>query len=89
LQPRQLLEAASDGRLGSVLAAVPHGARGLVENATREGFLSGLNPILVIGALLAFAGAVVALWLVREHQIERAQPEPGASPEEQFEAMAA
>jgi hypothetical protein len=29
----------------------------------------------VIGALLAFAGAVLALWLVREDQIERDQPE--------------
>ena len=73
--PRQLLEAALDGRLGSALAAVPHGARGLLESTTRQGFLSGLNAILVIGALLAFAGAVVALWLVREHQIEREQPE--------------
>ena len=87
--PRQLLEAASDGRLGSALAAVPHGARGLVENATREGFLSGLNAILMIGALLAFAGAVLALWLVREHQIEREQPELIAPPEERLEAIAA
>ena len=73
--PRNLLEAASDGRLGSALAAVPHGARAFIASATREGFLSGLNAILVIGALLAFAGAVLALWLVREDQIERDQPE--------------
>jgi predicted MFS family arabinose efflux permease len=33
--PRQLLEAASDGRLGSALAAVPHAARGVVASATR------------------------------------------------------
>jgi hypothetical protein len=25
----------------------------------------------VLGALLAFAGALVAAWLVREHEIER------------------
>ena len=88
--PRQLLEAASDGRLGSALASVPAGARGLVASATREGFLSGLNAILVIGALLAFAGAVVALWLVREHQIEREQPELLTAPEgQQLEAIAA
>jgi EmrB/QacA subfamily drug resistance transporter len=89
--PRQLLEAASDGRLGSALAAVPHGARGLVESATREGFLSGLNAILVIGAVLAFAGAAVALWLVREHQIEREQEadESIDAREDQLEAIAA
>jgi hypothetical protein len=87
--PRQLLEAASDGRLGSALHAVPQAARGVVAGATREGFLSGLNAILVIGALLALAGAAVALWLVREHQIEREQPELITAPEEQFEAIAA
>jgi EmrB/QacA subfamily drug resistance transporter len=87
--PRQLLEAASDGRLGSALASIPHGTRGLVASATREGFLSGLNSILVIGAVLALAGAVAALWLVREHQIEREQPEVGAIVDEQLNAIAA
>ena len=57
--PRQLIEAASSGRLGAALNAVPHGARALVADATRQGFLSGLNTILVLGALLAFAGAAL------------------------------
>jgi EmrB/QacA subfamily drug resistance transporter len=87
--PRQLLEAASDGRLGSALAAVPHAARGVVGHATREGFLTGLNTILVIGGLIAIAGAAVALWLVREHQIEREAPELVGVPEERLEAIAA
>ena len=87
--PRQLLEAASDGRLRSALATVPHGARAFLTSATREGFLSGLNAILVIGAVLAFAGAIVALWLVREHQIERQQPELIPATEERLEAIAA
>lgn len=73
--PRQLLEAASNGRLDAALRAVPHAARGVVASATRDGFLTGLNAILVIGAVVAFAGAVVALWLVREHQIERDRPQ--------------
>ncbi|MBV9809914.1 MAG: MFS transporter [Solirubrobacterales bacterium] len=73
--PRRLIEAASGGHLGAALAGLPHGARDLVATATRQGFLSGLNTILVIGALLAFAGALVAAWLVREHEIEREQPE--------------
>ncbi len=87
--PRQLLEAASDGRLGSALTAVPHAARGVVAGATREGFLTGLNAILVIGGLIAIAGAAVALWLVREHQIEREQPELVGVPEERLEVIAA
>src|SRR5581483_7795925 len=52
--PRQLIEAASSGQLGSALAGLPHGTRELVAGATRQGFLSGLNTILVLGALLAF-----------------------------------
>ena len=73
--PRQLLEAASNGQLGSAIAHLPHGAQAIAASATREGFLSGLNVILVIGAVVAFAGAIFALWLVREHEIERDQPE--------------
>jgi hypothetical protein len=69
--PRQLIEAASAGRLDAALSSVPHGARGLVLDATRQGFLSGLNTILLLGALLALAGAALAAWLVREHEIER------------------
>jgi hypothetical protein len=46
-------------------------AHGAAVSAARQGFLAGLNTILVLGALLAFAGAVVAAWLVREHEIER------------------
>jgi predicted MFS family arabinose efflux permease len=86
---RQLLEAASDGRLGTALSAVPHGARAFVEGATREGFLSGMNTILFIGGLIALGGALLALWLVREHQIEREQPETVATAEGQFEAVPA
>ncbi len=70
---RELIEAASGGKLAQALQAVPHGSRALVENATRQGFLSGLDTILVIGSVLAFAGAAFALWLVREHEIEREQ----------------
>jgi EmrB/QacA subfamily drug resistance transporter len=87
--PRRLLEAASDGHLASALAGLPHGARSLVASATREGFLSGLNTILVIGAVLALAGAVAALWLVREHEIEREQPELITTREPELEPIAA
>jgi EmrB/QacA subfamily drug resistance transporter len=87
--PRQLIEAASGGRLGSVLAGLPHGTRELVASATRQGFLSGLNAIILIGAVLAFVGAAVALWLVRESEIEREQPELIVAQQEELEAIAA
>jgi MFS family permease len=70
-RPRELVEAASSGNLDQALGAIPPGARGTASNAAGEGFLTGLNDVLVLGALLSFAGAVLALWLVRERDIER------------------
>jgi hypothetical protein len=69
----RLIEDASAGLL-------PHTAHGLVADAARQGFLSGLNTILLIGGVLALVGALVAAWLVREHEIERELPELVATP---------
>jgi predicted MFS family arabinose efflux permease len=70
-QPRHLIEAASSGSLHQALAAVPPQSQQMVEHAAREGFLAGFNDVLQLGALLCFAGAALALWLVREREIER------------------
>jgi EmrB/QacA subfamily drug resistance transporter len=69
--PRQLIEAASSGNLGQALKSVPAGARETVAHATREGFLSGMNEILLLGGILSLVGAAMALLLVREGEIER------------------
>jgi hypothetical protein len=74
-RPRELVEAASSGNLDQALQAVPPSARHTVADAAREGFLSGLNDVLTLGAVVSFAGAVLALWLVRERDIERAPVE--------------
>jgi EmrB/QacA subfamily drug resistance transporter len=71
-RPRELVEAASSGNLDQVLAAVPPDARQGVAHAANEGFLAGLNDVLMLGSVLCFAGAVLALWLVREREIDRA-----------------
>lgn len=70
-RPRQLIEALTGGHLAAATQAIPHGARELAVHATHQGFLTGLNSILLIGAAVAFVGAALALWLVREHEIER------------------
>jgi MFS family permease len=75
-RPRQLVEAVSSGNLDQVLAAVPAGARDTVAHAAREGFLAGMNEILVLAGLLALGGSLLTLLLVREHEIER-QPLEG------------
>jgi EmrB/QacA subfamily drug resistance transporter len=69
--PRQLVEAASSGSLHQAMASVPPGSRQAATNAAREGFLAGFNDVLTLGGLLCLAGAVLALWLVRESEIER------------------
>nr|MBA3867373.1 MFS transporter [Solirubrobacterales bacterium] len=70
-EARELVEATSSGALGQALAAVPQQARELTRNAAEQGFIQGLNQILVLGAILSFAGSALALWLVRENEIER------------------
>jgi EmrB/QacA subfamily drug resistance transporter len=84
----ELVEAVSSGNLDQALGSVPAGSREQVAGAAREGFLAGFNDITTLGALLAFVGAIGALWLVRERDIDRAEPlepleslgEPAAEP---------
>jgi hypothetical protein len=74
--PRQLVEAASSGTLHQAVATVPQQAQPAVEHAAREGFLAGVNDVLTLGGLVCIAGAALALWLVREREIEREPVEP-------------
>lgn len=76
-RPRELVEAASSGTLDQALPAFPPPARPVISNAAGEGLLAGLNDVLMLGGLVSFAGAVLALWLVREREIER-RPVPAA-----------
>jgi EmrB/QacA subfamily drug resistance transporter len=70
-EARGLIEATSSGALPQALNSVPAGAREVTRNAAEQGFIHGLNEILLLGALLCFAGSALALWLVRERDIER------------------
>jgi hypothetical protein len=86
-RPRELIEAASSGNLDQALAAVPPQAQQVVSNAVGAGFLTGLNTVLTLAALLSFAGAVLALWLVREHEIQRQPMAPEREPQPESEAL--
>jgi EmrB/QacA subfamily drug resistance transporter len=70
-RPRDLVEAASSGNLQQALATIPRHAREAVSDAAHQGFLAGFNDVLVLGGLVCIVGAVLALWLVREREIER------------------
>jgi Major Facilitator Superfamily len=80
-RPRELIEAASSGYLDQALVAVPPQARERLSDAAREGLLTGLNHVLTLAALTAFIGAALALWLVREREIEREPLERDAASE--------
>ncbi|MFG1809681.1 MFS transporter [Streptomyces sp. NPDC049040] len=69
--PRELVEAASSGSLDQALAAFPPQARQQVEKAARQGFLDGFNEVVFLGSMVCFLGAILAVWLVRERDIER------------------
>ena len=67
-----LSEAVSSG-------ALPSGPEPVV-TAAREGFFAGFNEILVIGGCLSLAGAVAALFLVRQRDIRQdAEAAPAAA----------
>lgn len=77
-EARGLIEATSSGALPQAIAGVPQQAQAKVQAAAEQGFLHGLNEILLLGALLAFAGALAALWMIREGDIEREEVIEGA-----------
>jgi MFS family permease len=62
------------------LASVPAQAKDVVQHAATHAFVSGLNELFVIGAVLAFAGAVLTFLLVRQRDfVGHAQEAPAAA----------
>jgi EmrB/QacA subfamily drug resistance transporter len=57
--------AIAGGAAGSVIAKVPAAARAQASAAVHASFTGALNDILLVGAVIAFAGAVLSLMLVR------------------------
>ncbi len=70
-EARHLVEATSAGALPEAVAGMPGPLRESAREAAEAGFVHGLNEIILLGGLLSFAGAILALWLVREGEIER------------------
>jgi hypothetical protein len=62
------------------LAGVPAGAQALVGHAARQAFVSGLNELFVIGAVVAFAGALLGFLLVRQSDFVTQGEQPEAAP---------
>jgi EmrB/QacA subfamily drug resistance transporter len=74
--PPGLAEAVASGGSRAVAGAVPPGQRPEVVHAAKVAFVSGFNEILLIGAILSFAGAALGFALVRASDFIQASPQP-------------
>jgi EmrB/QacA subfamily drug resistance transporter len=74
----------ASGQASGAIATGSTAARRTVAHAVRASFVSGLNEILLVAAVVAFVGSVGSLLLIRTrdfaHQTEPAGPEPAAPP---------
>jgi EmrB/QacA subfamily drug resistance transporter len=62
----QLADAIASGQVSGAISSVHGPARAAVANAAQAGFVDGLNVILLVGAIVAFSGAALALTLIRQ-----------------------
>jgi EmrB/QacA subfamily drug resistance transporter len=70
-----LTEAVTSGNVQAVGEAAPPGARAAVLDAARAAFIDGLDEILVVAAVVAFVGGVLAFALVRQRDfVGRREP---------------
>ena len=77
----QLAKAVAGGEAQSVLQAVPARARPHATAVVHGAFAGGLNEILLIAGVVAFAGAVLGLVLVRGSDfVGYGAPQPSAPP---------
>jgi hypothetical protein len=73
--PPGLSDAVSAGGGRAAVESVPPGNRGQVADAANQAFISGFNDILLVGAAIAIAGAIVGFALVRSRDFVQ---QPGA-----------
>jgi EmrB/QacA subfamily drug resistance transporter len=77
----QISHAVAAGGAQRVLSAVPHGLRDSASTAIHVAFAAALNDILLVGAIVAFLGAALALVLVRGRDfVTYGTQEPAAVP---------
>ncbi len=62
-------EAVASGGAQQAIAGVPPSARGIVEQAANRAFIDAFNDIILVAAIIAFTGAVLALLLIRSRDL--------------------
>jgi EmrB/QacA subfamily drug resistance transporter len=83
-----IAQAVSSGGAGRLGGAVPPQARATVGRVTTEAFVGAFNTLLLIGAIVAFVGAICAAVLVRQRDFVSSEY-PAAEAEAEPEAAAA
>jgi EmrB/QacA subfamily drug resistance transporter len=78
--PSSFADAVSAGSAQTAIQAAPPGARAQLTTAANQAFISGFNDILLVGAIIAFTGAVLGFALVRSRDFVT-QPEGQAAAE--------
>jgi hypothetical protein len=85
----QIATAVSSGNVKQFLAHAPSAARAQLAAASTSSFVHALNDILLIAAVVAFAGAAVALTLIRPKDFVDTSEEDGDDAVETVETGAA
>jgi EmrB/QacA subfamily drug resistance transporter len=80
LRSEQLADAFASGDASAALGSVPPGQRGVLAQAAESSFVSGLDGILLIAAIVCFAGAALSLVLVRRRDFVQQQGEVLVAP---------
>jgi EmrB/QacA subfamily drug resistance transporter len=70
----EIAGAVQSGQIGNVLARLPAPARQVAGTITRAAFTTGLDRILLVAAIIAFAAGVVSLAAIRSRDFARAAP---------------
>jgi EmrB/QacA subfamily drug resistance transporter len=75
----RIAEQVSGGQAAQAIASSPAPLRSTVAEASRAAFVSSLNDILLVGAVVAFTAAVAALTLIRQRDFV-VEPAVAAAP---------
>jgi EmrB/QacA subfamily drug resistance transporter len=73
-----IAHAVSSGQASQVVDSAPAASRAVIAHASESAFVGALNDILVVAAVVALVGAVLAAALVRQEDFV-AQPQPAAA----------
>jgi predicted MFS family arabinose efflux permease len=75
-----LADAVGNGSAAAAIQSVPAQLREVAAAAARSGFVDGLNVVLLIGALIAFAAAALTIALIRQRDFVGHGAEAGETP---------